>query len=154
MNIQEVILVMPAQNHATTSSHVAFQGKTRVSGLWYCVLNAKVFTYMLHVLQYYIGSSTATSLLFACGNCKKKSYIVGDAIDDGEIVAGLQLGDKAVKAKKKQSGIINFFKKTESRPKRSLSPSLPAATGKRTKHDSQPTQPPSKMPSICMTCFK
>ena len=37
----------------------------------------------------------------------KKSHIVGDAIDDGEIVAGLQLGGKPVKAKKKQSGITS-----------------------------------------------
>jgi hypothetical protein len=43
MNIQEVIVVIPAQNPATASSRVAFQGQRRVMGLWYFVPNAKVF---------------------------------------------------------------------------------------------------------------
>ena len=41
--MQEVILVMLAQNLATTLSHVAFQGQKRVMGPRYSVPNAKVF---------------------------------------------------------------------------------------------------------------
>ena len=66
---------------------------------------------------------------------------------DNNPFAESQLAEKT--AKKRQSGIKNFFKKVESNPKRSLSPLLPpVADGKklRTKLD---LQPPSKMP-----CFK
>jgi hypothetical protein len=80
-------------------------------------------------------------------------YFVVDTIDNAGTVAELQLGEKT--ATKRQIGITNFFRKADSNPKRSLSPSLQHAGKKlRTKVDLQPVQPPSKMPWICMTCFK
>ena len=72
-------------------------------------------------------------------------YVVGNTVGN----AALQLGEKT--ATKRQSGITNFFQKVEPNTKSTLSASLPHAKKLRTKPD---LQRPSKLPCVCMTCFK